>query len=355
MLGTPTCVADACGTPQVPLGALTDSAHQQALIDLFNATMPNGSTPMSAVMEGAVLWARAQLNSAPEEAVVIVLVTDGEPNDCNDGTLDGSAADVDYVAQIAADAFNTDGILTYAVGLQGSQEPSMNQIATAGGTTDGYFIGSGNAEQDLLTALLDIAGKSAACTFPIPPPENPGDTLDPKLVRVEYNGIMNHVENEAACGADGGWYYDDNANPTTITLCPDTCTTVQADAQAQIDVALGCECETNEDCPGDMICVDHHCRPPCQDDSDCPDGMICFEAQCIPEPGDPCENDTQCPAPLVCMNGQCSPDGRIYVGPFEAVQGGAFTCSAGSGRQSLAWLAAALAGLAFATRRRRIR
>jgi hypothetical protein len=170
---------------------------------------------------------------------------------------------------------------------------------------------------------------------------------------------MNHVENAAACDPSGGWYYDNNQTPTTITLCPQTCAQVQADTQAQLNVALGCECEVDEDCPGDMICVDHHCRPPCTDDS-CPDGFICWhDGRCVPQPGDPCTDDSQCPAPLFCVRGQCSPEeGRIIVGPEEAVQGGAFTCSASSGGSSsgssarLTWLCT-LIGLTTALMRRR--
>jgi hypothetical protein len=341
----------------VALGSLSDMAHRQALIDLFNTKMPDGATPMSAALEGAIGWARDGLMGAPNERFVIVLVTDGEPHFCNDGAVDGSAPDVDAIAALAGDAFMTDGIPTYAVGMVGSNEAQMAQIAMAGGTTDGYFIGNANAEQDLLNALLDIAGQTAQCSFNVPAPPA-GEVLDPKLVRVVYTAggsmaqtTLPHVADAAGCDPNGGWYYDNNQNPTTITLCPQTCGTVQADTQAQLNLALGCECEVDEDCPGDLICIDHHCRPPCTDDS-CPDGQICHDRRCIPEPGDPCQNDAQCPAPLLCVRGQCGPEDLIVVGPYEAVQGGAFTCSATSGKTRLTWLCL-LIGLTVALMRRR--
>ena len=48
------------------------------------------------------------------------------------------------------------------------------------------------------------------------------------------------VNDAAACVA-GAFYYDDNANPTTIILCPATCSTAQADPNAKIQVLLGCQ------------------------------------------------------------------------------------------------------------------
>ena len=44
-----------------------------------------------------------------------------------------------------------------------------------------------------------------------------------------------------ACGAFGGWYYDDEANPSTIILCPATCETVRGDESGKISVVLGCD------------------------------------------------------------------------------------------------------------------
>ncbi|MND05283.1 hypothetical protein D3C83_259750 [compost metagenome] len=51
-----------------------------------------------------------------------------------------------------------------------------------------------------------------------------------------------NVANEAACGANGGWYYDNPADPVTIILCPDSCELAQASSDgSKIEVVLGCE------------------------------------------------------------------------------------------------------------------
>lgn len=342
------CDAAACGQPQVALGSLGDATHSQALIDALEMTVPEGGTPVSAALDGALVWAQAQLAAAPSEQAVIVLVTDGEPNGCDEN--------IDNIAAIAASAFAA-GAPVFVVGIEGSNEMQIDQIATAGGTDAGYFVGSANAEAELLAAMQDIQGKSVSCTFAYPQ-EEPDQPLSPDLMRIEYTSgseviRVPRVEGPEACTAEGGWYLDDPANPMTITLCPETCNTVQGDVQARIDVAVGCECEVDSDCPAGNVCEDHRCVPPCQTDADCPTGEICNDGHCIPEPGDPCVEDPDCPAPLVCIGGQCSL-GEVFVGGEEAVQGGAFACAVTATRfpSRAAWLAL-LAGAALFVARRR--
>jgi hypothetical protein len=93
-----------------------------------------------------------------------------------------------------------------------------------------------------------ITGSQVSCALDIPPPD--GGMLDPGKVNVKYtpgggnpSSILNVPGGAAACTAQGGWYYDDPQNPTQIVLCPATCTVVQADPEAKIDVLFGCETE----------------------------------------------------------------------------------------------------------------
>jgi hypothetical protein len=48
------------------------------------------------------------------------------------------------------------------------------------------------------------------------------------------------VQASADCGSTGGWYYDDNVAPTSITLCPESCTSIQQDPGASVKLELGC-------------------------------------------------------------------------------------------------------------------
>lgn len=236
-----TCDTNACAQPQVSLGSLADGSHEQALVNLFLATDPNGNTPMSAALGGATQWALDQQVSA--EAVkryVVILVTDGEPNGCQEN--------INSIASIAGNAYQSGDILTFAVGLQGSNESDMDAIASAGGTMTGFFIGSGNAQADLLAALKQIQQTAVACTFAMPESESQSEVVDPTKVNVTYTpaggqtATISQVASEADCTAqNGGWYYDDPADPSIIQLCESTCNAVQQDEGASVEVVLGCQ------------------------------------------------------------------------------------------------------------------
>jgi len=92
-----------------------------------------------------------------------------------------------------------------------------------------------------------IVAAGLPCDYTIPPPP-PGETFDPNKVNVVYTdgaGVEHDilkVESAAACHPqNGGWYYDDNANPSSIHLCPASCDLVSVDAAGKIDILFGCE------------------------------------------------------------------------------------------------------------------
>ena len=121
----------------------------------------------------------------------------------------------------------------------------MNTIAAAGETGEGYFIGSGDTETQLLSALRDIQRTAVACTFAMPTSSDPHAPLDPSEVNITYGDptdpvVIPQVAGEAACGPEGGWYYDDPNAPEGIVLCPSTCDAVYDADQARLQIALGC-------------------------------------------------------------------------------------------------------------------
>ncbi|MBK9262526.1 MAG: hypothetical protein IPM54_22315 [Polyangiaceae bacterium] len=86
------------------------------------------------------------------------------------------------------------------------------------------------------------------CELSIPTP--PNGTIDPTLVNVALvsggqSTYLPGVANAAACGAEGGWYYDDPANPQKVILCKTSCDEAQAmvgpDKPGKIEVLFGCE------------------------------------------------------------------------------------------------------------------
>lgn len=237
------CSIDGCATPAVALGSLGDPTHEQALVSAFVATSPVGMTPMSAALGGACQWAaEQQADGAGGDKVVVVLLTDGEPTACDTG--------IGTIAGHAAAAYAEAGVLTFAVGLAGSNEAHMNLIAQAGQTGQGFFIGNGNAEAELLAALEAIRQTVVACTFAMPDSGDPEHPVDPELVNVSYTPgggqpeTLEQVPDETHCAASGGWHYDDPAEPTAIVLCERTCQQVQADDAARIEIVLGCSTVT---------------------------------------------------------------------------------------------------------------
>ncbi|MAQ18309.1 MAG: hypothetical protein CMN30_26370 [Sandaracinus sp.] len=89
-----------------------------------------------------------------------------------------------------------------------------------------------------------------ACTLPLPVPPG-GMMLNPRQVNVFLSAggasdIIPKVSGGAAsCGPTGGWFYDDDANPTTVELCPATCDLAQRaleeSGDASVDVQFGCD------------------------------------------------------------------------------------------------------------------
>jgi hypothetical protein len=108
-----------------------------------------------------------------------------------------------------------------------------------------WNVGNGDAAA-FVEALKAIQGLAVGCNYAVPKTSDAG-VVNPDIVKIEYlvGGLapakpLNRVLNAAACVADG-WYYDNNAAPTTIQFCPAACNAVLADSKAQINVLLGCQ------------------------------------------------------------------------------------------------------------------
>ncbi len=237
------CSIDACSQPLVPPAPLTTAPassdpQQKALVDAVNAKSPSGQTPMYAALGGAEAW--AQQNAIEGETnTVVVLVTDGEPTTCN--------TDVGAIAGLAKEAHDSAGVLTYAIGMFGSNQDQLDQIAAAGGTDKALLASAGSVSTELVVALTSIQKAQIACTFDVPAPAMPGDVVDPGKVNVNYHDgsgsvvTLPRVAGLADCPSTYAWYYDDPVMPTTIQLCPATCASVQNDPDALVKILLGCE------------------------------------------------------------------------------------------------------------------
>lgn len=235
--GASVCKYEAYATPEVPLAPLSTNAS--LIAEAIAKHKPAGETPTLPAVQGALDQAKTWLTAHPERSVAVILATDGDPNVC------GST--VDNVAKAAKLGYeHAPSVTTFVIGV-GSQLTSLDQVAAAGGSTKAYIVDDSqqNTQSQFAKALQDIRGKALSCEFDIPQPE--AGTLDYAKVNVVHRDkdgaqtVYGKVASEQACGADGGWYYDDDKQPSKVLLCQSTCDAVQADSQGEIEVIFGCE------------------------------------------------------------------------------------------------------------------
>jgi hypothetical protein len=85
------------------------------------------------------------------------------------------------------------------------------------------------------------------CQWTIPPTPD-GSRFNPGKVNVEFtpsSGVVQTiygVDSQANCqDPAGGWFFDNPQAPTAVIACPASCTTMQADVNAKVDVVFGCD------------------------------------------------------------------------------------------------------------------
>jgi hypothetical protein len=148
----------------------------------------------------------------------------------------------------------TPSIDTYVIGVFGPTDTdarsNLNQIAVAGGTNSAFLVDTaGDVSAQFLAALNAIRSSQLTCEYAVPAAPA-GQDLNYSLVNVDFtNGATKErligVADASACGASGGWYYDQNpatgGTPTKIEICPSACSRLEAAKQGSIQIALGCQ------------------------------------------------------------------------------------------------------------------
>jgi len=229
------CGVSSFSTPTVPMRPLPDASSFQSAMA---ATGPNGGTPTLPAEQGAIAYAQQVSGQNVGTKTAIVLVTDGEPNDCN-STAVGVAAVASAVATT---------IPTYVVGV--GNVTNLNVIAAGGGTKQATIVNTNNATQtaqDFQKVLETIRGLTLACEYAIPPAPA-GQTFAKDNVNVVFtptNSGPSTLAYNADCTGGTGWHYDNAAAPTKIMLCASSCTDVQADKSGKVDIVFGCATQGN--------------------------------------------------------------------------------------------------------------
>ncbi|MRG96998.1 vWA domain-containing protein [Polyangium spumosum] len=224
----------------VPIGLLPQNAFSLTNSMPFDAT--GIGTPTWGALKGVLSAATAHQEANPTHKVVVVLATDGEPLGCEPKT-------VDDIAAIAESARNYNGVRTYVIGVAGSQIATLNKIAVGGGTNKAYDITQDISE--FAAKMAEIRQEALGCDFEIPEAPN-GMEIEPNEVNFTYMPkgvgtpkIIPRADDLGDCSDLPGWYYDNNVDPTKIILCPTSCTTVQGDLNAKVDVLFGCNSVLN--------------------------------------------------------------------------------------------------------------
>jgi hypothetical protein len=242
------CACTSCNpadyaTPAIPIAPLP--GQLSALSTSLAAAAPTGETPTGAALRGSCGIAVAYKQAHPGHDVVMLLVTDGEPQaplTSRNGTCNPTLADATAAASTCLAGGTT--IRTYVLGV-GPSLQNLNQIAAAGGTTQAYLVASAGGSEIL--AQLNQIRKDATipCTLQIPPATGsmPVDLHTVNVVAADANCKMTTIGNVAdasSCNAQlGGWYYDPPTQPTKIQLCDASCRQVNASA-SELRVSVGC-------------------------------------------------------------------------------------------------------------------
>jgi hypothetical protein len=233
-----TCDQNAYAEPAVPWGPLPNPS----LVSWVEALVAAGYTPTVPALTGAVRACDDRLAVMPTHKCAVVLVTDGRPEgNCPPTNEDAEGA----LGQVAASAWAA-GIPVFAIGFPGLDvigEAVLDTIATQGGTGSPFIVDSTSSNDGFSQVLADIRGVARGCEYLMP---SLPTGVDPGLLKVTYTSDTSTVAeelppvlNEASCAGDG-WYFDDNASPSRIVLCPFTCDKMRNDEGSEVTFALGC-------------------------------------------------------------------------------------------------------------------
>ncbi|MFO0674934.1 MAG: vWA domain-containing protein [Polyangiaceae bacterium] len=240
------CSVSGYQTPAVPFDTLPNVGIP--IRTSLSKQQMSGGTPMVPVLQGTLTYAASYQQAHPDHRVVVVLATDGIPDDsCQVPPPGGLANTISNAVSVVGQAQSGTGMKTFVIGV-GDELTALNAIAQAGGTGTAVLVStSSNVEKQFSDALNSIRKTSLACDYAIPPPSD-GKPLDLERVNVRFtvgatSTTFLYVANQGQCGREPGkgWYYDDPANPKRVVLCPDVCDAVRAQPNAKVDVLFGCK------------------------------------------------------------------------------------------------------------------
>jgi hypothetical protein len=131
-----------------------------------------------------------------------------------------------------------------------SSGPTYTTLVTKTGGVRAKICDGEAAWEPFFDAVASAVVTTSKLTCELGIPEPSMGSIDYAKINVIITGgpeevKLFHVEDAAACGPDGGWYYDDPAMPTKVLLCPASCDQVNdlvgPDKPGEIQIQFGCE------------------------------------------------------------------------------------------------------------------
>ncbi len=249
-LGAGACVVST--DPEVPVAALNGDGVLGGIPAADATNTINGATPATAGIQTALTHLKTLDESIDR---FMILITDGAANCGSDADtsmcpgLDCGLM-IEYDSNLPAvvgDAFMTDGVPTYVIGIDILDElisapgqvaantfTELNTVAEAGGRAregDEKFFNATN-EIELQDALAEIAGQVVSCTIPLNPEPDA-----PNFVEIEIGGTT--IERVDDCETEDGWVYVNPEGPyDAIELCNGACDALAE--SGELDATFGC-------------------------------------------------------------------------------------------------------------------
>lgn len=207
-----------------------------SLVAALNAqTIDTRVAPTGAAVQSALLQARQFPQYIGRTNSTVVLILASEPATCKPSSPPPtSVSTAAEIAGLVGNEYLTYGTKTFVIGIGPNVAKStIDLIANAGGTQGYYYNASDPSLSTLLYfALLDIRNNIFPCVYPLP---GPGQ-FDPTATDVRYLpggaavgtkiASIPKYNDALACGSAIGYYFDNNADPRNIVLCPQTCAAV---------------------------------------------------------------------------------------------------------------------------------
>ncbi|HEY4238721.1 MAG TPA: vWA domain-containing protein [Kofleriaceae bacterium] len=196
--------------------------NQLPIFGLIGANSPGGNTPTAMSIDAVV--ADFAANPPPAGSPpIIVLATDGLPNDCA-GTVNQNAESV-----ASAMAAYAAGIKLYILSVgDGVALTHLQDMANAGvGMTSGAPYYTANNPQDLATAFQQIIGQTISCDLTL---TGQVDPTQASSGTVTLNGQTLTYGSDWTIQADG----------VTLTLLGSACTTLQSSSNPVVDATFSC-------------------------------------------------------------------------------------------------------------------